>query len=173
MRELHDLRLRLEDALEELAAELQSVRPLLSKLLVQEPDEIELRAIALTLHGFYNGAEPIFLFIAKNYDGQVPTGLRWHRQLPDQMNTPTEKRQAILDTEYYDVLVEYLGFRHIVRHTYPGSLKWERFREIAQNLPDVQAKLQQSVHRFVSSVAQPLAIVRRATSCQTPALPLT
>lgn len=83
LRELPNLRQRIEDDLGEIAKELRSVRPLVDRLSVRDPDEIELRAVALTLHRFYNGVESIFLLIARHFDGHVPTGLRWHRQLLD------------------------------------------------------------------------------------------
>ena len=129
------------------------MRPLVDRLSVRDPDEIELRAMALTLHGFYNGVESIFLRIARHFDGHVPTGLRWHRQLLDQVNAPTENRPPIIDSEEDDVLVEYLGFRHMVRHTYPGSLEWDRFREIAQNLPEAHARLEQALRKFASTIS--------------------
>ena len=46
--------------------ELETVKPLLNKILKEDPDYIEIRAVASTLHAFYNGIEKIFVIIAKN-----------------------------------------------------------------------------------------------------------
>lgn len=136
MKELHELRKRIYEELEALQNEVEGVRPLFTKISKREPDEVELRAAALTLHGFYNGVEAVFLIVARHFDHSVPEGFRWHRELLDQMKRATDRRPAIIDQQQYDMLVEYLSFRHMVRHTYPGTLAWDRFSEIARNLPE-------------------------------------
>ena len=144
---------RIRTELEQLQAEIASVRPLLETLTRREPDDIEMRAAALTVHGFYNGVEAIFLIIARRFDRQVPDGTRWHRHLLDQMKTATQLRPAIIGEQEYDMLVEYLSFRHMVRHSYPGTLSWERFREIAQNLIDSHRRVDQCIRQFLESTA--------------------
>ena len=153
MSESPELRKRIKEELEQLEAEIASVRPLLETLSRREPDDIEMRAAALTLHGFYNGVEGIFLVIAKRFDRQVPGGSHWHRHLLDQMKTATELRPAIIGEQEYDMLVEYLSFRHMVRHSYPGALSWERFREIAQSLNESHRRIDQCIHQFIESTS--------------------
>ena len=125
---------RVNEELEQLDAELSGVKPLFGKLANRDPDEIEMRAAALSVHAFYNGIENVFTLIAKHYDQQVPSGLRWHRQLLDRMSERIDRRPAIIEKSEYDILAEYLSFRHLVRHSYPGSLSWYRFSEVARNL---------------------------------------
>ena len=151
MRELHRVTERIYEELQQLGAEVAGVRPLFEKLATRDPDEVELRAAALTLHGFYNGVEAVFLFIAKHFDHHVPDGIRWHRQLLDQMNTATDRRARVIDQQAYDMLLEYLSFRHMVRHTYPGMLDWDRFRDIARDLLSAHARVDQAVRRFVTA----------------------
>jgi hypothetical protein len=67
LRELHRFTERIYEELKHLEAEVAGVRPLFEKLATRDPDEIELRAAALTLHGFYDGVEAVFLFIAKHF----------------------------------------------------------------------------------------------------------
>lgn len=150
MNEWRSLAHRLREELDQLAAEVEGVRPLFDKLAECQPDEIELRAAALTLHGFYNGVEAIFLIIAKNVDHRVPEGVRWHRHLLDQMKASTDLREPVVDEEAYDRLLEYLSFRHIVRHTYPGSLSWDRFRDIAIDLQSAHETVHRCVQDFIA-----------------------
>ena len=138
--------------MEQLAAEIAAVRPLFEKLSQREPDDVEMRAAALSLHGFYNGVEGIFLLIGKYFDNHVPGGVRWHRQLLDQMKVSTENRPGIIDQEVYDMLVEYLSFRHMVRHSYPGTLSWDRFREIAYDLTKSHGRVDHCVRRFLAGM---------------------
>ncbi len=58
---------RVNEELEQLDAELSGVKPLFVKLANRDPDEIEMRAAALSVHAFYNGIENVFLLIAKHY----------------------------------------------------------------------------------------------------------
>lgn len=144
------IRERVEEELEQLTKEVDGVRPLFEKLANREPDGIEMRAAALTLHGFYNGVEAIFLIIAKYVDGQVPNDVRWHRQLLDQMKRPTDRRAAVIDQRDYDTLLEYLSFRHMVRHNYPGTLNWNRFRKIARGLEDSHNRIDYRIRQFLT-----------------------
>lgn len=57
--------------LQDLSSELEAVGPLVDKLSIVDPDEVELRAIAATLHAFYNGVERVIIIIAKHY-GETP-----------------------------------------------------------------------------------------------------
>lgn len=148
--ELHRLKVRLEEELEEPSAEVSSVNLLFEKLPSQTLDQIELRAAALTLHGFYNGVEAVFLIIGKRYDNHVANGLRRHRQLLNQMKRQTDERKAIIGQREYDILLQYLGFHQMVRHTYARTLDRDRFRDIAGELPQAHIRVDQCIRRFVT-----------------------
>ena len=152
MSELPSIRERIEEELEQLTNEIDGVRPLFEKLANHEPDEIEMRAAALTLHSFYNGVEAVFLIIAKYVDRHVPNDVRWHRQLLDQMKRATDRRAAVIDQRDYDTLVEYLSFRHMVRHNYPGTLNWNRFRRIAQSLQESHNRIDYRIRQFLAGM---------------------
>ena len=85
--------------------------------LEHEFDLVELRAAATTLHAFYNGVERIFSIIAKYVDREDLTGRRRHRELLQRMTLPSENRNAVIETELADKLLDYLGFRHRFRHS--------------------------------------------------------
>ena len=150
MSEWRELINRVNDELEQLDAELSGVKPLFDKLADRDPDEIEMRAAALSVHAFYNGIENVFTLIAKHYDQQVPSGLRWHRQLLDRMSERIDRRPAIIEKSEYDILAEYLSFSHLVRHSYPGSLSWYRFSEIARNLYSAHQQVERRIRDFLS-----------------------
>jgi hypothetical protein len=152
LKEWREIRKRIDEELVALEKEVGGVRPLFQKLSAGEPDEVELRAAALTLHGFYNGVEAVFLIIARKFDASVPDGFRWHRALLDQMRATTTNRPAVIDQQLYDMLLEYLSFRHMVRHTYPGTLVWEGFREIAASLPEAHGEVDRAIRDFVARV---------------------
>ncbi|MBK7920657.1 MAG: hypothetical protein IPJ94_31290 [Chloroflexi bacterium] len=82
------------------------------------PDLVQVTALASVLHSFYNGVESIFIIIAKEIDGAVPTGDRWHRDLLEQMGMANEFREAVLPLPIQLQLQNYLAFRHYYRHAY-------------------------------------------------------
>jgi hypothetical protein len=50
---------------------------------LKNPDFIEMSAVALVLHSFYNGIENVLILIFKNYDEELPKGIKWHIELLD------------------------------------------------------------------------------------------
>lgn len=89
------------------------IHGLLAKCRDTAPTEIELSALAATLHSFYTGVENIFKRVAVELDGEPARGDSWHRELLLRMKTPTARRPALLPGELHDTLNEYLRFRHV------------------------------------------------------------
>ena len=101
-------------------------RPLLEKCRSEEPNPIELSALAALLHSFYTGVENLFRRVAVEIDGGVLQGDHWHRRLLQQMTEPGEARPAVLSLELYDRLHPYLQFRHVFRNSYSFQLRWDK-----------------------------------------------
>ena len=145
----HETSEKLKTELEDLQSEISAVGPLLDKLEVSQPDGVEIRAVATTLHAFYNGVERIFLIIAKGIDDQVPQSVHWHRELLDQMKDSTERRAPVVDEKLHERLVEYLGFRHFFRHSYPMQLNWQLMEGLTKNLRKIHEELAASLKGFI------------------------
>jgi hypothetical protein len=140
---------RIHDEIELLNQEVEAVRPLADKLQLMDPDPVELRAAAATLHAFYSGIERVLLLLVRRLDSTLPSGVRWHRQLIDQASVFTENRMAIISHDLREKLVEYLGFRHVFRHNYPGTLRWEQCSTLFRSLPDVLGRFRTEVESFL------------------------
>ena len=91
---------------------------LLAKCNSSEPDFFDLNAIGSILHSFYNGLENIFKLIHKAADGKPLTSTTWHSELLYSMFEETKSRKAVLQKELTEPLKDYLGFRHVFRHSY-------------------------------------------------------
>jgi len=127
--------------------------PLLAQTAEQPPDLVQTTALASVLHSFYNGLESIFVTIAKEIDGELPAGNRWHRDLLEQMGQDNEKRTAVLSPALFSELQNYLAFRHYYRHTYSFFLRWEELRELALPLPAVWEQTRIALEKFVEELA--------------------
>ncbi len=152
--ELDKLIRSVELELAEMNEELEAVGPLLNLLERRKPDLVELRAVATTLHAFYNGVERIFTIIAKHVDGEDLTGRRWHRELLQRMTLPSENRNAVIEMELADKLLDYLGFRHRFRHSYPGTLHWNQMAGLVSDLETTHLAFRTSVSRLLSALKE-------------------
>jgi hypothetical protein len=92
-------------------------------------------AVAFELHSFYAGLERLFEVIGSDIEQSRPSGAAWHRALLAQMTLSIDEvRPAVLGTETQQALMEYLEFRHVVRHMYTFNLRVERVLELGRGL---------------------------------------
>ena len=107
------------------------------KIKSEDPDLYDMTILGSVMHSFYNGLENIFEIIAKNIDGNVPSGNKSHQELLHQMASENSKRAEILDEELYFKLREYATFRHFYRHAYSFQLDWEKMKNLVENINTV------------------------------------
>ncbi len=126
---------------------------LFTRVQQRPPDLVEITAVASVLHSFYNGLENIFLAIAKGCDHQVPTGAQWHRDLLAQMMQVTEHRSRVLSAALTQKLRNYLGFRHVYRHSYAFFLEWTELRELVTALPAIWMQMKAELALFLATLS--------------------
>ena len=110
---------------------------LLEKCKISEPDFIELNAIGSVLHSFYNGIESIFKLIYKSYSQRPLTSGMWHSELLAEMFTIFEDGSSVLNQNLLPDLKNYLGFRHVFRHSYGYEMDWARLEPLFKNMKNV------------------------------------
>lgn len=117
------------------------------------PAELRAAAAATFLVRFYTGVEQVFQQIAQEFDGGLPVGAAWHRDLLMAMarEIPTS-RPALLTAELRDMLDEYRKFGHRVMHAYGADLDWEAMRPLVERVEDVSAQVQAALERFATFV---------------------
>jgi len=128
---------------------LQGIQPLLAQCRTKHPTEIELSALAATLHSFYTGVENIFKRLAVEVDGEPVQGDAWHRELLLRMKSPAARRPALLPAELHDTLNEYLRFRHVFRNAYSFDLDWRKMAPLVLRLEETFQGLEQALNNFV------------------------
>jgi ribonuclease HepT-like protein len=112
-------------------------QPLLEKCRSEDPNPIELSALAALLHSFYTGVENLFRRVAVEIDGVTPQGDAWHRRLLQQMTESGEARPEVVSAELYDRLHPYLQFRHVFRNSYSFQLRWDKMAPLVLRYEDV------------------------------------
>lgn len=123
---------------------------LLNKCNILEPDFIEINAIASVLHSFYNGLESIFKLIYKSYSKKPLSSGMWHSELLTEMFKIQENGAAVLNQELLNNLKEYLGFRHVFRHSYGYEMDWNRLAPLFNKMPVVWNNVKKCILNFMN-----------------------
>ena len=144
------LQKKLEYEIQQIDRLQESFQPLMDVVTVREPDLIELSALATVLHSFYGGVENIFVTIAKNTDGKLPTGTKWHKDLLDQMSRATTNRSAVVNDRLHSELMGFLSFRHFFRNSYAFQLDWEQMGPLIRALPGTWNELKRCFAELIS-----------------------
>jgi hypothetical protein len=116
----------------------------------QEPNFVELSALASLLHSFYTGVENIFKRIALEIDGYFPSGDASHRDLLTLMAERTANRPPVISQELQIRLGAYLSFRHVFRHAYSFQLDWDKMRNLVLQSEITWQELQMELRQFFS-----------------------
>jgi hypothetical protein len=134
---------------EQLVRLISGMQRILSKCPDMAPDEIELSALAATLHSFYTGVENIFKRVSIELDGEPVSGDSWHRELLLRMKSSRKGRPALLSEELHDELLEFLRFRHVFRNAYSFDLDWQKMSPLVLKLETTFKKIEHALDNFV------------------------
>jgi hypothetical protein len=126
-------------------------KPLLDLCKLKIPDFIEISAVALLLHSFYNGIENVLVLIFKNYNEKLPNGIKWHIELLDRAFVSNGNRKAIFQNEVQESMEEYLKFRHFIRHAYGFQLEWSRMENLVKQIESMWKVLKESLNQFMEN----------------------
>jgi hypothetical protein len=130
---------------------LDKSKPLLDLCELKNPDFIEMSAVALVLHSFYNGIENMLILISKDYDEELPKGIKWHMELLDKAFVSTANRKAIFKKELQESMGEYLKFRHFIRHSYGFQLEWTRMENLVKQIKNTWKVLKEDIVLFIKN----------------------
>lgn len=115
----------------------------------ERQDDRLLLVVAMSLHGFYTGIEKIFETIAKQIDGSLSSYSGWHKDLLLQMSAEiSNTRPEVINNSTYELLLEFLAFRHVVRNNYTHKLEPNKVRKLVENLDDCYKSLKNDLMIF-------------------------
>ena len=104
---------------EALVRRIEDAREAERRLAATPTDPGALALAGVALHAWYTGVETIFERVARELDGAVPEGERWHRALLSQMSAEIPgTRPRVIDPALGVELAALLAFRHFFRHAY-------------------------------------------------------
>jgi hypothetical protein len=145
----NNTKIKIEFEISQIEKLLDSSKPVFDLCKLKTPDFIEMSAIALILHSFYNGIENILVLTYKNTKTGLPVGTKWHIELLERVFTTTGNGKIIFRDELREPLNEYLKFRHFIRHAYGFQLKWEQMENLAKELHTIWIKAKEDITKFI------------------------
>lgn len=137
--------------LEQLNELLETHETLLNKVRSQEPDPIELSALAAMLHAFYTGSENLFKRVTIEIDGGLEKSEFWHQELLKNMANRNENRPSVISQALMEKLRPYLDFRHVFRQAYTFQLRWSKMSALVLECREVFARLEKELGVFLAT----------------------
>ncbi|MGM0367510.1 MAG: hypothetical protein ACQEP2_02885 [Actinomycetota bacterium] len=111
------------------------------------------RAKGSILHDFYNACERIFEIIAREIDGGVIHGDKWHKSLLYQMTKSNFKeRPQVISTKLAAELEEYLAFRHLFRNIYGFELEGDRLSRLVEKFDEISNLFVTEIKSFIKKL---------------------
>jgi len=108
-----------------------------------------LRVKASFMADFYMGVEKVFRLIAEELNGGLPKGDAWHKKLLYTMTLEIDQvRPAVISKKLYEDLLEFLGFRHVVRQAYGFQLDEKKLAELEKKFEKTWKMFARGIKRF-------------------------
>ena len=149
--ERHPLIQRISDERAKIGNTVQKIAERLQKIVTAPPEyreETEI-AIAKNLADCYQGVENIFKRIALDVDVDMPQGEQWHKQLLAQMASPKAERPPVISESTFELLQEFLAFRHVYNNIYDEELEYEKTEENAKRVGDLFTMFSEELDTFI------------------------
>lgn len=127
---------------------------MLDKVKTQDPDDVELLALAGILHSFYSGFENIFKRIVKDIDGGFAKTESWHADLLEKMAVSTLLRSAVITESLKIRLQFFLSFRHAFRSMYSYNLNWPKMKGLIFDSQEILVLVEKELNDFMRNNAE-------------------
>lgn len=112
-------------------------------------DSYLLRVKASFMADFYMGVEKIFKIISEELNGGTPRGEGWHKKLLYTMTLEIEGvRPSVISEGLYQVLMKFLGFRHVVRQAYGFQLDEKKLMELEKIFEKTWKQFFREINKF-------------------------
>ena len=107
-------------------------------------------SLGKSLHDFYDAIQVLLFERVADETGEGrPRAEQYHKVLLRNMSSEIEGiRPPVISKATYEKLEEYLGFRHLFRHTYGYRLEEDRFIHLAEAVQEVFRGLKEEVVDF-------------------------
>ncbi len=145
-----DLRSRIKNEFQQLHILLDRYTPLLDKVRLHEPSDVELIALSGILQLLYSGFDKIFTLIATEYDRGFKQGVTCDADILERMVMPSPRRSAVISKMLMEQLQPYLSFRQVFCHTYSYDLDWAKIRNLVLEAEEIVLLVEAELDCFMN-----------------------
>lgn len=132
---------RIKNEIQSIQSEKQFIELIIRKKESFGIDELELRGAAFTLTSIYNGIEKLLLHLLKKNNIALDTGHDWHTTL-----IRKAENSNIISSKIKNDLLQYLSFRHFMRHAYSFEINKRTIEQVLYKVPDLVNELLQQIN---------------------------
>ena len=154
-----DLASRIHNELVQLHEMLESNRSILDKVIITDPSEVELVALAGVLQLLYSGFDKIFRMIAAEYDHNFKKGTAFDADVLERMVMPAPKRSTVISRMLMEQLHPYLSFRLAFFSNYTYRLDWDKMKNLVGEADEILLLVEAELGCFIAEELQPESIL--------------
>jgi hypothetical protein len=100
---------------------------------------------------FYNGVESIIIIFFKNFGEKLPKDVYWHKTLLEMAFGNNSRNVRIFNDDKKEKLVDYLSYRHFIRHSYSSELKWDDMASLVNELEETWNTIKTDFELFIKN----------------------
>ena len=143
-----DLFTKIRNDLGQLRELLDTFSPIISRVRMSTPTNVEIIALAGVIQFFYNGLDKIFRRIIAEYD------LGFTHKISDigaleQVSMATPGRAAVLSKMVMEQLRPYLSFRQVFSNSYSHDLNWLKIRDLVGEAEEIFLLVESELIYFI------------------------
>jgi len=106
--------------------------------------------VAESYVNFYTCLETLFLKISQHFENNLKNH-KWHSDLLRKMTLRVDNiREPVLSDETYNILLDFLRFRHFNRHYFEFDYDWDKLEFLKIKYEKAQPLLKTDTENFIS-----------------------
>ena len=106
----------------------------------------ELAAVSTFIHNCYNGIENILKRVLSQKNIKTKDAPTWHKDL---LKAALDK--GIIPNDLYEILSNYLSFRHFFVHAYSFNIRWDELKPLVEHLPGTLKEFKIAIYTYLES----------------------
>lgn len=105
----------------------------------------ELAAMATFIHNCYNGVENILKRVLSFRNIEMKDTPTWHKDI-----LKSSLDIEVISIDLYNILTNYLSFRHFFVHAYSFALKWDDMKPLVEGIEETLIKFESAINDHIN-----------------------
>ncbi len=107
----------------------------------------ELAAMATFIHNCYNGVENTLKRVLSFRNIEMKDTPTWHKDI-----LKSSLDIEVISIDLYNILTNYLSFRHFFVHAYSFALRWDDMKPLVESLEETLMKFESAINDHIGKL---------------------